>query len=122
MKKILVVDDDPNIRELTRMILDNEGYSVITTENGTEAVEKAKKENPHLILMDIVMPGLDGVDACKVLKNSSLRIKSIPVIMFTALDEMASRKKAEDAGCDGYFIKPFTPEKFVTGIKRILRN
>ena len=118
--KILVVDDEPNIRELAQLILENEGYYVIAAANGVEAIQKATEEMPDLVLLDVVMPGVSGLDTCRVLKGDG-RTRSIPVIMFTVLGRKSDREDAEEAGCDGYLIKPFSADSLLEEVKRHLK-
>ena len=119
--KILVVDDEPSIRELAQLILENEGYNVITAASGVETIQKATVEMPDLVLLDVVMPGVSGLDTCRMLKGEA-RTRSIPVIMFTVLGRENDRKQAEEAGCDGYFVKPFSPDSLLEEVKKHLRQ
>lgn len=121
VKTILVADDEPRIRELAQMILEDNGYRVITAMNGTEAIRKVEEEMPDLVFLDVVMPGISGLETCKILKSQA-RTKSIPVIMFTVLGREEDRSLAEEAGCDGYFVKPFSLEDLIAEVKRHVKD
>lgn len=119
--KILLVDDEPDILEIVRFNLSNEGYTVITAENGFEGVKKAKKEKPQLIILDVMMPEMDGIEACE-------RIRTIPdlkdcVITFlTARGEDYSMVAGFEAGADDYITKPIKPKVLVSKVKSLLRR
>ena len=121
MNKILVVDDEPTIRELAQIILQDEGYSVITAENGVDAIQKVKDEIPDLVLLDVVMPGMNGLEVCRILKTEA-ETKFIPIVMFTVLGRDTDMKVAGESGCDGYFLKPFSPEDLIAEVKNRLRK
>ena len=121
MNKILVVDDEPTIRELAQIILQDEGYSVITAENGVDAIQKVKDEMPDLVLLDIVMPGMNGNDVCRILKTEA-KTKFIPIVMFTVLGRDKDMKLAGESGCAGYFLKPFSPEDLIAEVQKRLRK
>lgn len=118
MSRILVVDDEPRIRELTRMVLENEGYLVAVAGDGVEAIEKSRVEAPDLVLLDLKLPKMDGFKTCKVIKSESSRARAISVIAFTVLD--VDRKLIDEAGFDGYFKKPFAPEDLVREVRKYL--
>jgi CheY-like chemotaxis protein len=118
---ILVVDDEPAIRELTQVILENKGCRVITAENGVEALQKAERETPDLVLLDVVLPGISGVEVCRILKSQA-KTRSIPLVMFSVLGRDVDQKLAEETGCDGYFLKPFTPEDLFSEVKKYLKK
>jgi glycogen(starch) synthase len=111
------VDDQADILDLTKMILEGEGYHVITASSGEEALQKAETEIPDLILLDVVMPGKSGLEVCKILKTQ-VRTSFIPVVMFTVLSRDTDRKLIVEAGADGHFTKPFTPEGLLSEVKR----
>lgn len=119
--KILLVDDEPDILEIVGYNLSSEGYQVITAENGIEAVKKAKKEKPHLIIMDVMMPEMDGIEACEqIRKNSDL---SNTIITFlTARGEDYSQMAGFDAGADDYITKPIKPKVLVSKVNALLRR
>jgi len=117
--KIMVVDDEVTMVEATKMVLEGEGYQVISATSGDEALQKADVELPNLILLDLVMPGRTGLETCKILKTQS-KTSHIPVIMFTALGRDIDRKLGTEAGADGHFTKPFTPEDLTTEVRKHL--
>jgi DNA-binding response OmpR family regulator len=116
-KKILVVDDEEDIRNLAKQMLEMEGYEVIMASDGKEALSIAEKEAPDLILLDVVMPGMDGFEVCKILKSQQ-KTRSTPVVIFTVLDSEAHKKRGRDAGADGYAAKPFKIEALLAEVKR----
>lgn len=117
MVKVLIVDDEQDIRNLGEMMLGDEGYEVLTAKNAGEAITKAEEEKPDIILMDIVMPGRDGFDACKILKFKPVT-KKIPVIMFSALGRDVDKEMAKEAGAEAYITKPFDEEKLIEVIEK----
>jgi DNA-binding response OmpR family regulator len=117
-EKVLVVDDEEQIRELLREFLIGAGYEVLVAANGEEAIEVAQRERPHLILLDIRMPELDGVETCVRLKTHD-KTHSIPVIIATAFDDTLA--EALDAGADDFVSKPFQLEEIGLRIKSLLR-
>ena len=104
VEKVLVVDDEESIRDLLNSFLKREGYEVVLASNGEEAIKLAETESPHLILMDIIMPGLDGIETCKRLKEEATT-KSIPIILATAFRDTLTR--ALEVGADDFVTKPF---------------
>jgi len=119
--KILIVDDEPDTLNLAKMILEGEGYQVLVTSSGEEALQRADKEVPDLILLDVVMPGKSGLEVCKTLKIQS-KTKLIPVVMFTALGREVDRTLGRAAGAEGHLIKPFTPEGLCAEVKKYLEG
>jgi len=117
--RILVVDDEPDILNLTKMILERKGYQVITTPHSDEALWKADTETPDLILLDLVMPGKSGLEVCRILKSQA-KTRHTPVVMFTALGREVDRNLAKEAGADAHFMKPFVAEALLTEVKRQL--
>ena len=119
--KILLVDDEPDILEIVRYNLSTEGYQVITAENGLEAVKNAKKERPHLIILDVMMPEMDGIEACEqIRKNPDLNDTIITFL--TARGEDYSQLAGFDAGADDYITKPIKPKLLVSKVKALLRR
>ena len=119
--KILLVDDEPDILEIVGYNLKNEGYQVITAENGQEAIKFAKKYNPHLILLDIMMQEMDGIEACeKIRKINSL--ENVIIAFLTARGEDYSQVAGFEAGADDYITKPIKPKVLVSKIKSLLRR
>jgi len=124
-KKILVVDDEADAREFVKVILEQKDYEVILGENGREAVEKAESEKPDLIILDVMMPELDGFGACEKIKTSD-DLKSIPVILLTAVeDHMKSTKYPVDgvmrAKADEYIPKPVQPDNLTEAVEGLLK-
>jgi twitching motility two-component system response regulator PilH len=116
MAKILVVDDSPTEVHVLSKILEKNGYSVITASDGTEGVEKAIAENPDLILMDVVMPGLNGFQATrKISRNEST--KDIPVVVVTTKDQETDKEWAKRQGAVGYLVKPVKEKDLIDEIK-----
>ncbi|WP_409289038.1 response regulator transcription factor [Peribacillus sp. SCS-37] len=116
--KILVVDDEERIRRLLKMYLEREGYVIEEAENGNRALEKALENDYDLILLDIMMPGKDGVEVCRELREK----KSTPIIMLTAKGEEMNRVQGFEAGTDDYIVKPFSPREVVLRVKALLRR
>ncbi|MCS7120291.1 MAG: response regulator [Nitrososphaerota archaeon] len=110
--KILVVDDEADIANLAKIILESEGYSVVTASNGEEALAKVYQESPDLVLLDIVMPKKTGLEVCRILKEQK-RTRQIPVIVFSVLGREVDRRMSAEVGADAHFVKPFTPESLV---------
>ena len=119
--KILLVDDEPDILEIVGYNLKNEGYEVYTAKNGQEAIQSAKKNNPHLILLDIMMPEMDGIEACeKIRKIKSLQ--NVIIAFLTARGEDYSQVAGFEAGADDYITKPIKPKVLVSKVKSLLRR
>ena len=116
--KILVVDDEQLIREVIKEYLENDGYEVIEASNGEEAIYKALKDDISLIIMDIMMPKLDGFSACKEI----FKTKNIPTIMLSARGEEYDKLLGFDLGIDDYITKPFSPKELVARVKAVLKR
>lgn len=117
-EKILVVDDDKNICELLRMYLEKEGYTVTMVHNGINAVNAFASENPDLVLLDIMLPQLDGWQVCREIRKTSEK----PIIMLTAKDETFDKVLGLELGADDYVTKPFDTKEIVARIKAVLRR
>ncbi|MCK5450814.1 MAG: response regulator [Candidatus Omnitrophica bacterium] len=118
-KKILVVDDEPHIVLLVKSRLKANGFEVVTAENGLMGYEKAKEEHPDLIILDVLMPELNGYETLLKLKSDE-ETKNIPVIMFTAKSQIEDVEKAQEAGACDYVVKPFSPPVLLGKIKNVL--
>lgn len=116
--RILVVDDEERIRRLVRMYLEREGYQVEEAEDGEQALSLALVEEFDAILLDVMMPGKDGIEVCKELRET----KTTPIIMLTAKGEEANRVQGFEVGADDYIVKPFSPREVVLRIKAVLRR
>ena len=117
-EKILVVDDEKNICDLLRMYLEKEGYAVVMAYNGVDAVQKFASENPDLVLLDIMLPQLDGWQVCREIRKTSEK----PIIMLTAKDEVFDKVLGLELGADDYVTKPFDTKELVARIKAVLRR
>ncbi len=120
-KKILIVDDEPDILEFLQYNLRKEGYTVVTASDGKQAIGVAEREKPNLILMDIMMPELDGVETCRVLRSRK-EFNDTPIAFLTARDEDFSQITALDVGGDDYITKPIKPRVLLSRISALLRR
>ena len=118
MGKILVVDDDINICELLRLYIEKEGYDVIIANDGGQAVTKFKTEKPNLVMLDIMLPVLDGWQVCREIRKTS----QCPIIMLTAKGEVFDKVLGLELGADDYVVKPFETKEIVARIKAVLRR
>src|SRR6478735_5631261 len=116
--KILVVDDEERIRRLLKMYLEREDYTIDEAEDGTEALTKAFANDYDVILLDLMMPGKDGIEVCRELREK----KATPVMMLTAKGEEANRVQGFEVGADDYIVKPFSPREVVLRVKAMLRR
>ncbi len=119
--KILLVDDEPDVIEIIKFNLDQEGYQTKTATNGSEAVKKAQKIFPHLIIMDVMMPEMDGIEACEMLRKDP-KFNNTIIMFLTARGEDYSYVAAFDAGADDYVTKPIKPKILISKIKALLRR
>ncbi len=120
-KKILAVDDEKHIVRLVQINLEKEGYEVVTANNGREALDKVASERPDLIVMDVMMPEMDGLEALQTLKSNPATAE-IPVIMLTAKAQDADVFRGWQSGADLYLTKPFNPMELLTFVRRIFQN
>lgn len=118
---ILVVDDEPDIVEIIQYNLEKSGFDVIVAADGPAALEKARDETPDLIVLDLMLPGLEGTDVCRILKQEE-RTRSIPILMLTAKSEEIDRIIGLELGADDYVVKPFSPREIALRIRNILRR
>jgi len=119
--KVLLVDDEPDILEIIGYNLSNEGYTISTAENGKEAVKKAKKEKPHLIILDVMMPEMDGIEACEQIRRLPELNQTI-ITFLTARGEDYSQVAGFEAGADDYITKPIKPKVLISKVKALLRR
>lgn len=117
-KKVLVVDDDENICRLLKMYLANEGFEVLVANDGMKALEYAEKESIDLIVLDIMLPVMDGWDVCRSVR----KISKVPIIMLTARDMLEDKLQGFDYGADDYMVKPFETKELVARVKARLRD
>lgn len=117
-QKILVVDDDLNISDLLRMYLEKNGYEVVIANDGKQALEKFSKHSPDLVLLDVMIPHLDGWQVCREIRQNS----DTPIIMLTAKGEAFDKVFGFDLGADDYVVKPFDAKELVARVKAVLRR
>jgi two-component system KDP operon response regulator KdpE len=117
-KLILVVDDEPRMRRFMRMNLDLEGYRVIEASNGMEAIDRVRDDLPDLVLLDVMMPEMDGFEALRLIRETS----SVPIIMLTVKSDEEDRVHGLELGADDYVTKPFSPRELASRIKAVLRR
>jgi two-component system, OmpR family, response regulator MprA len=115
---VLVVDDDRKITDMLRRTLTYEGYSVVTAANGKEALEQVQSQRPDVVVLDWLMPGLDGIEVAKQMRA----MDSAPILMLTARDAVGDRVKGLDAGADDYLVKPFAPAELLARVRALLRR
>lgn len=120
-KKILIADDEPDILEIIQFNLQAEGYEVITAKNGDEAIEKAKKINPDLIILDIMMPYKNGIEVCNLLRMMPA-FKSTLIVFLTAMSDEATEIKGLETGADDYLTKPVSPKILVSKVNALFRR
>ncbi len=118
---ILLVDDEPDILEIVGYNLSSEGYSILTATNGAEAIKIAKKKKPHLIILDVMMPEMDGIEACEQLRKLP-ELENTIITFLTARGEDYSQVAGFDAGADDYIVKPVKPKILVSKVKALLRR
>ncbi|PQB05835.1 response regulator transcription factor [Aureitalea marina] len=119
--KILLVDDEPDILEIVGYNLTTEGYEIITAENGVEAIAKAKKHKPHLVIMDVMMPQMDGIEACEKMREVP-ELSETVITFLTARGEDYSQVAGFEAGADDYITKPVKPKVLKSKVKALLRR
>ena len=120
-KQILIIEDEPDIQELLSFNLDNNGYKVYTASNGEKGLEVARKEHPDLILLDLMLPGINGLDVCRIIKSDQ-DTSGISIIMLTALGQEEDIIKGLETGADDYVTKPFSLQVLEARIKSVLRR
>lgn len=117
-KTILVVDDEPRLRDLLRIVLENRGYDVLEAQNGKEALSLFASDSPDMVILDVMMPVMDGIECCKLMREAS----SCPIIMLTAKGEDYDQIIGLDRGADDYVIKPFTPMVLMARVEALFRR
>ena len=116
--RVLIVDDDPNINQLIKLYLEKEGYETDTAMRGDDALNQFKKNPPHIVLLDLMLPGMDGWQVCREIR----KISTIPIIMLTAKDETFDKVLGLELGADDYMTKPFDPKELIARIKAVMRR
>lgn len=117
-KKILIVEDEANIRELLRLYLEREGYTVLEAENGVEGIKKWKSDKPDMLLLDLMMPVMDGWAVCREIRAES----DVPIIMLTAKGETADRVSGLEMGADDYIVKPLEMPEVIARVRAVFRR
>src|SRR5215470_11867702 len=120
-RTILVVDDEPGIVTIARDYLDRAGFRVITAGNGTDALRLARSERPSLLVLDLMLPGMDGLDVARALRGDPAT-RMLPIIMLTARVEETDRLIGLELGADDYITKPFSPRELVARVRAVLRR
>jgi len=119
--KVLIVDDEPDLVELISLRLEANNYQVISAFDGQEGLDKARSEKPDLIILDIMLPKIEGYKVCRMLKFDE-RYKQIPVILFTARAQASDLKLGKDVGADAYLTKPFEPDILLAKVSELLKK
>ena len=118
MKKILIVEDEPTLLETLKYNLERQGYEVVTAADGVQALPKAREEKPDLVILDVMLPGLDGFEICRILRQEM----SPPILMLTARDEEVDKIVGLEVGADDYLTKPFSMRELLARVKAHLRR
>ncbi len=118
-KRILVVDDEVQLVEMVKIRLEANGYNVLAAYDGQEALDKARKEKPDLIVLDLMLPKLDGYKVCRMIKFDD-KYKNIPIILFSARAQESDKEMGIQVGADAYITKPFEPKVLLSKIKELL--
>jgi two-component system alkaline phosphatase synthesis response regulator PhoP len=121
-KTILVVDDESQIVEICRDYLTAAGFSVATADDGPGGLAAARREHPDLIVLDLMLPGMDGLDVCRELRRESSGLAAVPIIMLTARVEESDKLVGLELGADDYITKPFSPRELVARVRTVLRR
>lgn len=119
MKKILIVDDEIDVVEVVTVLLEHEGYELLKAYDGQEALDIIEEVVPDLVILDIMMPKIDGVEVCRRMREKE-KMADIPIVMFSAKLSAIDKKESFDAGADGFISKPFNARGFIAGIKTYL--
>jgi two-component system response regulator MprA len=118
-EQILIVEDDPNIANMIRRGLIFEGFDAVTAASGTEGLDRARERLPDLVVLDWMLPGMDGIEVCRRLRHAS---QELPILMLTAKDGVPERVSGLDAGADDYMVKPFAFEELLARVRALLRR
>ena len=117
-KKILVVDDDPKTVELVKLYLERDGYAVVIAYDGLSALRMFRDEQPHLVVLDLMLPGMDGMEICRIIRSES----DVPIIMLTARTQDRDKMNGLDTGADDYVTKPFSPGELAARVRALFRR
>lgn len=118
---ILIVEDEKDIVKMLNYNLSKEGFKTLSVRNGEDAIDSAKRDHPDLVILDLMLPGMDGLEVCKALKGDS-KAASIPIIMLTAKSQESDKVVGLELGADDYVTKPFSPRELIARIKAVLRR
>src|SRR5438128_7026587 len=121
VKTILIADDEPDILEIIQFNLKQEGYEVITAKNGDEAIEQAKKNQPDLIILDIMMPGKDGIEVCNILRTQPAFNETL-IIFLSALSDEGTEIRGLETGADDFLTKPISPKILLSKVNALFRR
>jgi two-component system, OmpR family, alkaline phosphatase synthesis response regulator PhoP len=121
VKKILIADDEPDILEIIQFNLQAEGYEVVSAKNGDEAIELAKKHQPNLIILDIMMPGKNGIDVCNILRMQPA-FKDTLIVFLSALNDESTEVRGLETGADDYLTKPISPKVLISKVNALFRR
>jgi len=121
MRKVLLIEDETNIRQLIRYNLEKELFQICEAEDGLQGIKLAKTEKPDLLILDLMLPGMDGLEICRALKGNALTA-ALPIIMLTARSEEIDKVIGLEIGADDYMTKPFSPRELVARVKAVLRR
>lgn len=119
MHTILIADDEDDVLALVRMTLTNGERQVLLAVDGEEAVATAREQHPDLVILDLMMPKMDGIESCRIIKADSATA-GVPIIMLTAMNRQEDHDRAAQAGADGYLVKPFSPTELIHAVERAL--
>jgi DNA-binding response OmpR family regulator len=121
MRKLLIVDDEEGVRSLVRMTLESDNYEILEARRAEEALKLVREHRPDLVLLDVMLPDISGVEVCRTLKADP-DTASVTIVMLTAKAQSSDLEEAEDAGADGYFTKPFSPVALLRRVDKIFRG
>jgi DNA-binding response OmpR family regulator len=121
LSRILIIEDEPDVQELVKTILTGNGFEVLTASSGEEGLSAAVHNKPDLILLDWVMPGLSGLEICRLLKGRE-ETKKTPILMMSVLNRDVDKKYVFEAGADAFLVKPFSISQLLTAVDDILRD